>query len=106
MKVSVVNRNGEDTGRKVDLPKDVFGIEPNDHAIYLDVKQFLANQTTRYTQVERTCGNCWIYQERSRSKKEQVPLVRAASSHPSSEVAVVFLVPEPRDIYCSTSTRN
>lgn len=44
MKVSVVNRNGEDTGRKVDLAKDVFGIEPNDHAIYLDVKQFLANQ--------------------------------------------------------------
>ena len=44
MKVSVVNRNGEDTGRKVDLSKDVFGIEPNDHAIYLDVKQFLANQ--------------------------------------------------------------
>ncbi|UXX81156.1 50S ribosomal protein L4 [Reichenbachiella carrageenanivorans] len=44
MKVSVVNKNGEDTGRKVDLAKDVFGIEPNDHAIYLDVKQFLANQ--------------------------------------------------------------
>ncbi|WP_420581857.1 50S ribosomal protein L4 [Reichenbachiella sp.] len=44
MKVSVVNRNGEDTGRKVDLAKDIFGIEPNDHAIYLDVKQFLANQ--------------------------------------------------------------
>lgn len=44
MKVSVVNKNGEDTGRKVDLAKDIFGIEPNDHAIYLDVKQFLANQ--------------------------------------------------------------
>jgi large subunit ribosomal protein L4 len=44
MQVSVVNRNGEDTGKKVDLTKDVFGIEPNDHAIYLDVKQFLANQ--------------------------------------------------------------
>jgi len=44
MQVSVVNRNGEDTGKKVDLAKDVFGIEPNDHAIYLDVKQYLANQ--------------------------------------------------------------
>ena len=44
MKVSVLNKSGEDTGRKVDLPKDVFGIEPNDHAIYLDVKQYLANQ--------------------------------------------------------------
>ncbi|RJE70476.1 50S ribosomal protein L4 [Reichenbachiella sp. MSK19-1] len=44
MKVSVLTKTGEDTGRKVDLSKDVFGIEPNDHAIYLDVKQFLANQ--------------------------------------------------------------
>ncbi len=44
MKVSVLNKSGEDTGRKVELNKDVFGIEPNDHAIYLDVKQYLANQ--------------------------------------------------------------
>ena len=43
MKVSVFNTSGEDTGKKVDLNKDIFGIEPNDHAIYLDVKQFLAN---------------------------------------------------------------
>lgn len=44
MQVSVLTKTGEDTGRKVDLSKDVFGIEPNDHAIYLDVKQYLANQ--------------------------------------------------------------
>ena len=44
MKVAVLDINGKDTGRKVELSKDVFGIEPNDHAIYLDVKQFLANQ--------------------------------------------------------------
>lgn len=44
MKVAVVDINGKDTGRKVELSKDVFGIEPNDHAIYLDVKQYLANQ--------------------------------------------------------------
>lgn len=44
MKVSVINRNGEDTGRKADLAKSIYGIEPNDHAIYLDVKQYLANQ--------------------------------------------------------------
>lgn len=43
MKLSVLNIAGEDTGKKVDLKKDVFEIEPNDHAIYLDVKQFLAN---------------------------------------------------------------
>ncbi|MDD4199267.1 MAG: 50S ribosomal protein L4 [Paludibacter sp.] len=44
MEVSVFNIKGEDTGRKVSLNDAVFGIEPNDHAIYLDVKQYLANQ--------------------------------------------------------------
>jgi len=44
MEVSVVNIKGEDTGRKVNLSDNVFGIEANDHAIYLDVKGFLANQ--------------------------------------------------------------
>ncbi|QRM88031.1 50S ribosomal protein L4 [Lacinutrix sp. WUR7] len=44
MKVAVVDINGKDTGRKVDLSKDVYAIEPNNHAVYLDVKQYLANQ--------------------------------------------------------------
>lgn len=44
MDVAVVKYSGEQTGRKVSLTSDVFGIEPNDHAIYLDVKSFLANQ--------------------------------------------------------------
>lgn len=44
MEVSVFNIKGEDTGRKVTLSDSVFGIEPNDHAIYLDVKQYLAAQ--------------------------------------------------------------
>ena len=44
MKVAVLDITGKDTGRKVELSKDVFAIEPNDHAIYLDVKQYLANQ--------------------------------------------------------------
>jgi large subunit ribosomal protein L4 len=44
MEVNVVNVSGKETGAKVQLPESVFGIEPNDHAIYLDVKQFLANQ--------------------------------------------------------------
>ena len=44
MEVSVKNTSGKDTGKKVKLSKDIFGIEPNDHAIYLDVKQYLANQ--------------------------------------------------------------
>merc|ERR1712085_105470 len=44
MKVAVLDITGKDTGRKVELSSDVFGVEPNNHAIYLDVKQFLANQ--------------------------------------------------------------
>ena len=44
MEVSVFNIRGEDTGRKVTLNEAVFGIEPNDHIIYLDVKRYLANQ--------------------------------------------------------------
>ncbi|MGB0788690.1 MAG: 50S ribosomal protein L4 [Marinirhabdus sp.] len=44
MKVAVVDINGKDTGRKVELPKEVFGIEPNNHAVYLDVKQYMANR--------------------------------------------------------------
>lgn len=43
MELSVYNIKGEDTGKKVALSDAVFGIEPNEHAIYLDVKQFLAN---------------------------------------------------------------
>ena len=44
MEVSVLNINGQETGRKVTLNEAIFGIEPNDHVIYLDVKQYLANQ--------------------------------------------------------------
>ena len=44
MELSILNIKGEDTGRKVSLNDTIFGIEPNDHAIYLDVKQYLANQ--------------------------------------------------------------
>jgi large subunit ribosomal protein L4 len=43
MELAVYNIAGSETGRKVQLREDVFGIEPNDHAIYLDVKQFMAN---------------------------------------------------------------
>jgi large subunit ribosomal protein L4 len=44
MEVNVLNVSGKETGAKVQLSDSIFGIEPNDHAIYLDVKQFLANQ--------------------------------------------------------------
>ena len=44
MEIKIFNIKGTETGRKVDLDDTVFGIEPNDHAIYLDVKQHMANQ--------------------------------------------------------------
>ena len=44
MKLEVLNIQGENTGRSVELPENVFGVEPNEHAVYLVVKQYLANQ--------------------------------------------------------------
>jgi large subunit ribosomal protein L4 len=44
MEVAVLNTSGQETGKTVSLPDEVFGIEPNDHVIYLAVKQYLANQ--------------------------------------------------------------
>lgn len=44
MEINVLNIKGEDTGRKVTLNEQIFGIEPNDHVLYLDVKQYLAAQ--------------------------------------------------------------
>lgn len=44
MKVDIVNIAGSKTGKQIDLSDEIFGIEPNDHAIYLTVKQYLANQ--------------------------------------------------------------
>ncbi|MBK21308.1 MAG: 50S ribosomal protein L4 [Flavobacteriales bacterium] len=44
MELAVLDKTGKDTGRKVALSDSVFGIEPNEHTVYLDVKQYLANQ--------------------------------------------------------------
>jgi len=46
MQVDVLNKKGKKTGRTVDLPEEIFGIEPNSHVVYLSVKQFLAGQRT------------------------------------------------------------
>jgi large subunit ribosomal protein L4 len=46
MELAVLNTTGTETGKKVKLSENVFGVQPNDHAIYLDVKQYLANQRT------------------------------------------------------------
>ncbi|GAB3013407.1 50S ribosomal protein L4 [uncultured Cyclobacterium sp.] len=44
MELAILKQTGEDTGRKITLSDDIFAVEPNDHAIYLDVKQYLANR--------------------------------------------------------------
>ena len=44
MELAVLDKAGKDTGRKVSLSEDIFGVEPNEHTVYLDVKQYLANQ--------------------------------------------------------------
>ena len=44
MELSVYNIKGQDTGRKVSVSDSIFGIEPNEHVMYLDVKQYLANK--------------------------------------------------------------
>ena len=44
MEIAIYNVSGKDTGKKAVLKDEIFGIEPNNHAIYLDVKQYLANQ--------------------------------------------------------------
>jgi large subunit ribosomal protein L4 len=44
MTINILNQNGENTGRSVELPSNIFGIEPNEHVLYLAVKQYLAHQ--------------------------------------------------------------
>jgi len=44
MKLDVLNTKGQPTGRSIELPADIFGIEPNEHVVYLSVKQYLAHQ--------------------------------------------------------------
>jgi len=44
MKVSILNTQGSEIGREIELPESIFGIEPNQHAVWLDVKSYLANQ--------------------------------------------------------------
>jgi large subunit ribosomal protein L4 len=53
MEAKVLDFNGKDTGRKVQLSDSVFGIEPNNHAVYLDVKQYLLIKTRNAIAKER-----------------------------------------------------
>jgi len=68
MKLAVHNITGKETSKKVDLSKDVFGVEPNDHAIYLDVKQYLAAQRTG---THKTKGRSEVKGSRRKLRKQK-----------------------------------
>ena len=96
MEVSVFNIKGEDTGRKVTLNDSVFGIEPNDHAIYLDVKQYLAAQrqgTAKSKERSEMSGS-------TRKLGRQV-----TSTHPYWEVVLAYSVPSPVTMTSSLTRR-
>ena len=96
MELSVYNIKGEDTGKKVALNDSVFGIEPNEHAIYLDVKQFMANSrqgTHKSKERSEVSGS-------TRKLKKQKGTGGARSGDINSPVFVVggrVFGPKPRD---------
>ena len=85
MELSVLNIAGQETGRKIVLDDAIFGIQPNEHAIYLDVKQFLANNrqgTHKSKQRNEISGS-------TKKLKKQ----KGTGGALSSEEELVFLVP-------------
>ena len=68
MKLAVHNITGKETTKKVDLSNDIFGIEPNDHAIYLDVRQYLAAQRTG---THKTKGRSEVKGSRRKIRKQK-----------------------------------
>jgi len=77
MELAILNIDGKETGRKVKLNDSIFGIKPNDHAIYLDTKQFLANQR-QGTHKSKQRGEWQEVPGRLNVRKEPVQHVLAA----------------------------
>lgn len=69
MELAVLNTSGSATGRKVTLNDNIFGIDPNDHAIYLDVKQYLANQRQGTHSAKEKKPGEWFNQEVTQTKR-------------------------------------
>lgn len=96
MELAIINTSGKETGKKVKLSKEIFGIEPNDHAIYLDVKQYLANQrqgthkTKQRAEINRTTKKAFRQKGTGGARRGSMksPLVRGGGR--------VF-GPQPRD---------
>jgi len=96
MKLSVFNSKGEDTGRQVSLDKKVFGIEPNEHAVYLDVKQYLANQRQGTHKVKTR--NEIVGSTKKIKKQKGTGTARAGSiKSPIFRGGGTVFGPEPRD---------
>ena len=96
MDVIVYNSKGVDTGKTVTLPEEVFGIEPNQHAIYLDVKQYLANQRQGTHKAKERAENA--HSTRKLKKQKGTGGARAGSA--KSPVFVgggTIFGPRPRD---------
>ena len=68
MELSILNQAGEKTGKKIKLNDAIFGIEPNDHAIYLDVKQFLANNRQGTAKAKQRSENAHSTRKLGRQK--------------------------------------
>ena len=68
MELSILNMTGKETGKKIALNDAIFGIEPNDHAIYLDVKQFLANNRQGTAKAKQRSENAHSTRKLGRQK--------------------------------------
>ena len=96
MEFAIHNISGKETGKKVKLDKEVFGVEPNEHAIYLDVKQYLANQRQGTSKAK---GRAEVsYSTRKIKKQKGTGGARAGSIKSGVFVGVGRIFgPEPRD---------
>ncbi len=96
MKLAVINSNGEDTGREIEFKDEVFGIDPNTHAVYLDVKQYLANQRQGTAKTKER--NEIVGSTRKIKKQKGTGTARAGSiKSPIFRGGGTIFGPQPRD---------
>lgn len=96
MELVVYNSKGEDTGKKLTLPETVFGIEPNQHAIYLDVKLYLANQRQGTHKAKERAENA--HSTRKLKKQKGTGGARAGSAKSPIRIGGgTIFGPRPRD---------
>ena len=105
MEVAVLNIQGKETGRKVTLSDAVFGIEPNNHVVYLDVKRYLANKRQGTHKAKERNEVAGRYSQNQKTKKV---LVQARAGSVKSPVFVGggrIFGPRPKD-YTQKLTKN